>query len=319
MKSIYKLSIVVILILSMMLMAASCSRQAPVFETEKKYTYNALPEEKDNFSFAQFAIWCPENIKTYRGILYLGAGYEYSSIPMMYEEKWQNFARENQFVILTSHMKSRAEEGNDISYWQAEYGSGEEMINALAYFAQETKHPEIKNAPLAMWGFSAGAQYNYHFTCWKPERVITFVAVKGGYFFSELNKEALKVPALFFTGENDLQRRKDAVEDLFDKYIKDEPLWCLANESDSGHEIGKTEELAMPWLQEMINQRLPQNASTSKKAIKLKEVDQSLAWLGDKTDGKIAPISDYNKDNKNSTWIPNENLAKSWQGFHLHQ
>jgi predicted esterase len=318
-KKIYKLSVVVIIIMCIIAILTACSSPAPIFEEDKKYTYKATPDDKDNFSFAQFTMWCPKNIKAYRGILYLGAGYEYSSTPMIYEKKWQDFARENEFVILTSHMKSRTEANSEIAYWQAEYGSGEEMLNALGYLALEAKHPEIENAPLAMWGFSAGGQYNYHFTCWKPERVITFVAIKGGYYFSELNNETLKVPGLFFTGENDLQRRKDAVEDLFDKYAKDEPLWCLANEAASGHEIGKTDELAISWLQEIINQRLPKKVNTAKKPIKLGEVNQSQAWLGDRTGGYIAPISDYKNDKKSASWLPNESLAKAWELFHLHQ
>jgi dienelactone hydrolase len=97
-----------------------------------------------------------------------------------------------------------------------------------------------------MWGFSAGGQYNYQFACWKPERVIAFIAIKGGYYFSEPNNEALKIPALFFTGEDDLQRRIDAVDELFDRNIKDEPLWCLAHEPNSGHEIGQTDEFVIP-------------------------------------------------------------------------
>lgn len=319
MKSIYKLSFFVVLIMCIMMMAVACSSQAPIFEEGKVYDYKSIPDDKDNFSFAQFSVWCPENIKTYKGILYSGVGYEYSSIPMIYEENWRDLARENEFIILASHMKSRTEKDNKIEYWQAEYGSGQEMLNALRYFAKESKHPELEHAPLAMWGFSAGGQFNYQFACWKPERVITFVAIKGGYYFSEPNNEALKIPALFFTGENDLQRRKDAVDELFYKNIKAEPLWCLANEPNSAHEIGKTDELAILWLNEVIKQRLPQKANPSKRPIKLKDMDHSLAWLGDRTNGEIAPILDYKNDKKNSSWMPNGDIAKMWNRFHLQE
>ena len=135
MKNIYKQSIVVIIIMCIMMIATACSSQAPIFEEDKTYTYKAIPDAQDNFSYAQFPVWCPKNVKTYRGILYLGAGYEYSSIPMAYDENWRDFARENEFIILTSHMKSRTEKSTEIEYWQAEYGSGQEMLNALKYFA----------------------------------------------------------------------------------------------------------------------------------------------------------------------------------------
>jgi predicted esterase len=319
MKNIYKFGIVVMIIICTMGMAVACKSQVPVQVEDKTYTYTSTPGDKDNFSYAKFSIWCPENIKTYKGILYLAAGYEYSSIPMSYEEEWRELARENEFALLTSHMKSRTEKDTQIEYWQAEYGSGQEMLNALGIFAKEAKHPELEHAPLAMWGFSAGGQFNYQFACWKPERVITFIAIKGGYYFSEPNNEALKIPALFFTGEDDLQRRIDAVDELFDRNIKDEPLWCLAHEPNSGHEIGQTDKLAIPWLKEIIEQRLPKKANASKRAFKLKDINQSLVWLGDRTDGYIAPAIDYKKDKKNASWIPNEELARMWRDFHLPQ
>lgn len=319
MKTIHKSSIVAFIIICIMVIATACTSQAPILEVDKTYVYTSTPTDKDNFSYAKFSMWCPENIKTYKGILYLGAGYEYSSIPMMYEEIWRDIARENEFAIVTSHMKSRTEKDTKIEYWQAEYGSGQELLNALGSFAKESEHPELENAPLAMWGFSAGGQFNYQFACWKPERVITFIAIKGGYYISEPNSEALKIPALWFTGQYDLQRRKDAVDELLNKNIKKEPLWCLANEPDSEHEIGKTDVLAIPWLKEVIKQRLPEKANASKRPIALKDIDKSLAWLGDRTDGYIAPALDYKKDKYNSSWIPNENLARIWTGFHLHQ
>ncbi|MDF2592132.1 MAG: hypothetical protein K0S75_1598 [Clostridia bacterium] len=319
MKTIRKFNIVAMIIICIMVIATACTSQAPILEVDKTYAYTSTPTDKDNYSSAKFSMWCPENVKTYKGILYLGAGYEYSSIPMMYEDIWRDIARENEFVILTSHMKSRTEKDSKIEYWQAEYGSGQALLNALGSFAKESKHPELEHAPLAMWGFSAGGQFNYQFACWKPERVITYIAIKGGYYVSEPNDEALKIPALWFTGENDLQRRKDAVDELFGKNITKEPLWCLANEPNSEHEIGKTDELAIPWLKEVIKMRLPEKANASKRPIELKDINQSLAWLGDRTDGSIAPVSEYKKDKNNSSWIPNENLAKLWTGFHLKQ
>lgn len=317
MKTQFKLGLTIILTVGIMMAIVACTSPAPIFDKDKSFTYESIPDDKDNFSFAKFSIWCPENVKTYKGILYLGAGYEYSSIPMMEEEKWRNLARENEFIILSSHMRSRVEEDTEIAYWQAECGSGQEMLNALEYFAKESEHSEIEFAPLAMWGFSAGAQFNYQFACWKPERVITFVGVKGGYYFATPNKEALKIPGLFFSGENDLQRRKDAVNDLFKKYEKAQPLWCLANEAKFEHEIGETDKLAIPWLKEVIKQRLPKNADPSKGPIKLKDIDQSLAWLGDRTNNEIVAIKDYHNNQNNSSWLPNETVAQIWKGFHL--
>ena len=312
----YKLGLNLILIACIMMITGACGNPAPIFEKEETFNYESVPDDKDNFSFAQFSIWCPENIKTYKGILYLGAGFQYSSIPYMKEEIFRDIARDNDFIILSSHMRNRVEEDAEIPYWEAESGTGQAMLNALKYFAEESKHPELEHAPLAMWGFSAGGQFSYSFACWKPERVISFVSVKGGRYESDPNNGALKVPGLFFSAEHDLQRRIDAVNELFAENIKKEPLWCLTNELNSGHEEGKTGELAFPWLREVIKQRMPQDTAL-KKPIKLKELDQSLAWAGDRITGEIAAVLDYKNDKKDSSWLPNEKIAKLWKKFHL--
>ena len=313
----FKKTLNMMIIMCIMMTTPACSSSAAIFEKDETFIYESMPSEKDNFSFAQFSIWCPENIKTYKGILYLGAGYEYSSIPFMEEEVWRDLAREHEFILLTSHMKNHVDAEFEKTYSQAAHGSGQEMLNSLKYFAKESKHPEIEHASIAMWGFSAGAQFSYNFACWKPERVITIVAVKGGYYFPEPNKEMLRIPALFLTGENDMQVRKDVVNELFEKNIKDQPLWCLANEPDAGHEVGRTDELAFPWLKELIKQRLPQDKNSMNTPIKLKELDPSFVWLGDRTTGEIAAILDYKNDQKNSSWLPNEEIAELWKNFHL--
>ncbi len=46
--------------------------------------------------------------------------------------------------------------------------------------------PEIAQAPLLLWGMSAGGEFNYEFVAWKPERVAAFVVNKGGIYYSAL-------------------------------------------------------------------------------------------------------------------------------------
>lgn len=325
MRVIYRYAAVLIAVLCIIVMAASCDskvvEQSKTVEPSKDmvYRYTLTPVGKENFSSAEFAIWLPGGIETYRGVLYLGPGYESSSIPFMEETRWQELAREHKLVILTSCMFSRDEEGIAGPYWMAEHGSGQALLNALSYFAKESKHPEIENAPLAMWGHSAGGQFGYAFACWKPERVITFVAIKGGYYLAEASEKVLKMPALWFVGEFDEPRRLDAVDKLFQKYMDEEPLWSLGYEQNAGHEIGRADELAIPWLKEMIEARLPKDANASKGPIVLKDIDQSKAWLGDMMDGYTAPASNYERDRKVAIWIPNEKLAKLWRAFRLQE
>ena len=69
-------------------------------------------------------------------------------------------------------------------YYEADKGSGAALLESIKAFGVESKHPELEHAPLLLWGHSARGQFNYDFTCWKPDRVIAFVANKGAYYVS---------------------------------------------------------------------------------------------------------------------------------------
>ena len=49
----------------------------------------------------------------------------------------------------------------------------------IAKFSARSLHPEVASAPLLLWGMSAGGEFNYEFTVWKPERVAAFIVNKG--------------------------------------------------------------------------------------------------------------------------------------------
>ena len=94
-------------------------------------------------------------------------------------------------------------------------GSGQAFLDTLTTFGNKSKHPEIANAPLLLWGMSAGGEFNYEFTAWKPERVAAFVVNKGGIYYSALlPKAARAVPGILFIGGKDLWSRIDTIRSL---------------------------------------------------------------------------------------------------------
>ena len=63
--------------------------------------------------------------------------------------------------------------------------------------------PKLADAPLLLWGMSAGGEFNYEFAAWKPERVVAFVVNKGNVYYTGLASDAARrVPGLLFTGRN---------------------------------------------------------------------------------------------------------------------
>src|SRR6185437_12543759 len=112
---------------------------------------------------------------------------------------WQDFANRNDIALIGCHFADKPHDEFVENYANAGQGSGQALIEALVSFSTLSDHPELANAPLLLWGMSAGGEFNYEFTAWKPERVIAFVVNKGGIYYSALlSREARNVPGILF-------------------------------------------------------------------------------------------------------------------------
>lgn len=130
-------------------------------------------------------------------------------------------------------------------------------MDALSGFAKTSGHAEISSAPLLLWGHSAGGEFNYEFVCWKPERVLAFVVNKGGYYFTHLaSPPARKVPGLFFIGGKDEEFRILSIRGIFSVNQQAGAVWKLVNQSEEGHEAGKTRELAVQFFEEILAKKI---------------------------------------------------------------
>ena len=105
-----------------------------------------------------------------------------------------------------------------------------------------------------MWGMSAGGQFNYEFTAWKPERVAAFIVNKGGIYYSALvSKAARAVPGLLFVGGNDLQSRIDTITGLFAVNRRGGAVWALVVEPGLGHVVGQSKDLGALFFEDVLD------------------------------------------------------------------
>jgi hypothetical protein len=94
---------------------------------------------------------------------------------------WQAFATRNQLALIGCRFTDKPHDQGFIEdYVDVARGSGQALLDAPVGFAATAKRPELAGAPLLLLGMSAGGEFNYEFTNWKPERVIAFVVNKGG-------------------------------------------------------------------------------------------------------------------------------------------
>jgi hypothetical protein len=162
-------------------------------------------------------------------------------------------------------------------------------------------------------GHSAGGQFSYHFTQWKPERVIAFVTIKGGYHSLSPAGDAVKVPGYMFIGENDRDYRLSNLTTIFETHRPLGALWCLAMEPNAGH--GRvSREIIHSFFNQIIPLRIPETIPSD--AIpELIEINEESGFLGNRDTFTVKSFSEYTQDKTQACWFPNEKIAREWQNF----
>ena len=167
------------------------------------------------------------------------------------------------------------------------------------------------NAPLLMWGMSAGGEFNYEFTAWKPERVVAFVVNKGGVYFSTLLPAAARrVPGLLFVGEEDSESRKRIIARLFTLNRGAGALWALAAEPKVGHVVGRSQELAAIFFDAVLSLRV-----SAVSFAPLAQLEERSGIVGELVEGDLRPPSDSSNRTDLTAWFPTERVARAWQAL----
>lgn len=273
-------------------------------------TLDSASTSGTNFAEAAFRFWMPAQSGLLRGVVVLMPGSNMDGRAAVDEEFWQDFARRQQFALVGCLFKDRQHDNMNIEeYARAASGSGQALLEALSDFALRAKHPELANAPLLLWGHSAGGEFNYEFACWKPERVLAFVVNKGGYYFTHLASATTRqVPGIFFVGEKDLEFRVRSVRGIFAVNREAGALWTLAVEPGTEHEVGRTRELATAYFDSIIALRLSPASGPMRSA-------PHDAWIGNIQSLEISPTTHDKSGGALTSWLPDETFARQWQDF----
>ena len=258
-----------------------------------------------NYDKAEFRFWYPDSAGPLRAIVVLVPGSNGDGRPQVDEEFWRAFATRLNLGLVGCRFTDKQHEQMFIEHYvNVSKGSGQALLDALASFARRSGHAEVADAPLLLWGMSAGGEFNYEFAAWKPERVVAFVVNKGNVYYTALASDAARrVPGLLFTGETDLEYRIQAVNGLFGINRRAGALWALTQEPGVGHAVARSRDLAAMLFEDMIAARLPG----------LKPLDEKQGFFGDLKTAAIQPVGDTKPPNTPTVWLPNERLARAWQ------
>ncbi len=280
-----------------------------------KILNDSIPPGK-NYEKAAFRLWFPDDPNLINGILVLVPGSNRDGRFLATDTLWQNFAIKHRFALIACYFKDYEKPDSYIEqYINVNQGSGQALLNVVKKFSISSGHGELDNAPLLFWGASAGGQFNYEFACWRPEKVLAFVVNKGGIYYTALApNETRAIPAIFFTGEKDLEARNDIIKGLFSMNRRAGALWIYAPEPDVAHEFVQSKVLSIIFFNEIIPLRLKHDLSENQTdyLIPLKESD---GLIGDHKNHTVSEVSEIKKYDYPVSWFPGEKTASAWIDF----
>ena len=250
-----------------------------------------------NFDKAEFRFWAPKETASLRGLVVLVPGSNGDGRSMADDAFWQEFAVKNKVALLGCRFTDRPHDQSFIEdYVNVSQGSGQALLDVIAKFATRSNHSELGSAPLFLWGMSAGGQFNYEFTAWKPERVGAFIVNKGGIYYSALlSKRAREVPGLLFVGEKDLASRVDTITGLFAVNRRGGAVWALVVEPGAAHVVGKSKEFGALFFEEML------------------EKPQGAGFIADLNTFDVQPASTPGTPSTPNAWLQTERIATAWK------
>src|SRR5689334_2305821 len=199
-----------------------------------------------NYDKAEFRLWYPASAAPVQAALVLVPGSNGDGRPMADDPFWQDFAARHHLALVACRFTDKPHDQMFIEHYvNVSQGTGQALVDALGRFASRSGHSELATAPLLLWGMSAGGEFNYEFTAWKPERVAAFIVNKGNVYYTALAPAAARqVPGLLFTGEKDLEFRTNTIVGLFAVNRRAGALWALTQEPGAAHEVARSRDLA---------------------------------------------------------------------------
>jgi len=279
---------------------------APVAEsatTPVIWDYEAKPRGIAGLQTARFRVWIPDRAKPVRGMIALVPGSNQDGRGDASAGDWQALAAELGFGLVACQFDSGSQD--EIGYCYAAQGSGKLLLEALQQFSKTQNRPEVAQAPLLLWGHSAGGQFNYNFACWKPERTLAFIVNEGaGGYDTPLNSQTRFIPAILFVGEKDTEERRRSITSLFLNSRSKGALWALCVEKGVGHAVGPSRRIAQQFFRSVVRLRL---SGASPKTPLFS--DGVVAWES----GSVMPASQYKGSLRDVSWLPDAETAALWK------
>jgi dienelactone hydrolase len=314
-----------------------CGLAAIVFgwgnSTAASIDWTAEPLKEVKIETVAFRGWSPDTTEPLQGTLVLIPGRHGDGRSMAGDARWQTLATNLHFAILACQFTN----GDPGLYQGDDRGTVAKAINeAVEHLAKESRHPELTKAPLAFWGTSAGSNVSSRYCTHYPERVAAFASSKGTWGPSgDVSRSNTEIPMFFAIGQKDNPEWVAASTQNIEKGMKAQTPWTLALHPSEGHGVGASLDVAIPFLESAVKQRLGvadggsssgsifksqlpsvgSSSISSSSSTKLKKIDIHAGWLGDPKTLDIAAYDQFKGSKSKAVWLPDEATAMAWQAY----
>ena len=200
----------------------------------------------------------------------------------------------------------------DVFVRDAAAGGAEALLAILQRLGEQSAHPELKDAPLLLWGGSAGAGFGTTLAELYPGRTVAFIRYHAHLRGWSPNLKVLKdIPALLIAGGKDATAGTEDAERLWKSGRSAGAPWTFAIEPGATHRDEQTlvasQELIIPWIAAVLRQRLPPGS------IGLRPVTEESGWLGNNHKTEVAPYATFPGAKREASWLPDEVTAHGWR------
>jgi hypothetical protein len=224
---------------------------------------------------------------------------------------------------------------NGLAYFAIDWDAWRE--DPLTFFdlnglAAELGHPELANAPVIVSGLSTSGYRAIMFAEVHAERVLAVLSAQPVMHFAKSNKgfnqghqsdnvrdgadvsRAFGVPMLVQTEDNDgLLGIAMAYKFLLYGRGQGAPwtYFCRSG-GGSGHGASSMREVAVPWLEAVLAQRLPPEVDLRKGKPTLRPIVMDKAWFGHVQTLEVAESAKYPGERSKASWLPDKASAEAW-------
>lgn len=287
---------------SLLLLFLTTALVAPA--TGAVHDVSAPPLPGDTYGVAEFRLYVPDGVTMVRGIYAHLEPYLADSRGIVDDPHLRALCDASSFALMGALLDSR----------HMDTGIGEAVLRALGDCAAQSGHPEVAWSPLYFDGWSWGGQFAYHFTVWRPDRVLGFVTQKGGLHDTGPAGDAIGVPGYLVVGEHDAAYR---IANLTAIFLAHRPLgarWCLATHPGAAHERVTDRVLLDGIFQAVIARRLPA-VTPPEGPVALRPIPEATGWLGERATAWIGAHACFAAVADTACWFPARDVARGWQAF----